>query len=562
MIDELQIRDVGVIGSVHLRLAPGLTVLTGETGAGKTLVVTALQLLLGARADATLIRAGADAAVVEGRIHPVPEALRDELGDEPDLVVSREVIGGADGARSRVRIGDRLATVSALGAALDPLVEVHGQGEHARLTRPDVQRGLLDRYAGPSHAVTLAHYRELHDRWVSVRERLERIRSDARARAREIDRLRHEVAEIGAAELDPETDDELDALIARSEHAEQLIGAAGGAAEALDEGGAGAPLGVAVAGLRRASGHDPALDALLERAEGLAVEAADLRRELRDYADSVELDPGRLERLRERRRLLADLTRRYGADVDAVIVYGREAAARLAELEAEESDVDALAAEVGDLAAQLTGRAEEVSAGRRSAAARLSTAVVEQLAELAMPHARFAVTLDDLDVPGPHGADHVRFLFSANPGEPLRPLGDVASGGERSRLSLAVEVALADVEDAQVLVFDEVDAGIGGATAMAVGRKLAGLARGGRQVLCVTHLPQLAAFADTHFVVDKRVRDGRTVTDVAEVSEDGRASELARMLSGSPGGEEALRHADRILVEARGQVRGTPDGGD
>lgn len=552
MLDELHIRGLGVIEDVTLRPADGLTVVTGETGAGKTMLVTALQLLLGERADASLVRAGQASAIVEARLAPPPpEAV--ELGwcepGDGELIVSREVTAGGSGDRSRARIAGRLAPISALDETLGSRVDVHAQGEHARLSRPDVQRDLLDRFAGEPHARTLDTYRRTFRELQEARERLETLRSESRERAREHERLEHEVAEIDAAGLDPDEDGELPAQLGRLEHAEDLTLAAAEASQALDEDGAGMPLGLAVAALRRAAGHDPRLDDLLQRVEGLAVEARDVRGALRDYAEEVSVDPQRLEELRRRQRLVVDLQRKYGDDIEAVLAYAEEARARLEVLGAAAEDAAGLQQRASELEAQLDGLAVSVHSGRTVAAGRLADAVNAHLSDLAMPHATFGVTVEATE-PRIHGADRVVFVLAANPGEPTLPLAQGASGGERSRVALAVEVALADVDEAEVLVFDEVDAGIGGGTAMAVGEKLARLARDGRQVLCVTHLPQLAAFADVHHVVEKGIREGRTVTTVREVTAAERAAELARMLSGRSDRETGLAHARELLEDA------------
>ncbi len=553
MLDELHIRGLGVIEEVTLRPAVGLTVVTGETGAGKTMLVTALQLLLGERADASLVRSGAAEATVDARLMPPPpEAVAEGWcdADADELVVSREVTAGDAGDRSRARIGGRLAPASALEATLGARVEVHAQGEHVRLSRSDVQRALLDRYAGDPHARTLASYRETYEQLATATARLETLTSEARERAREQERLGHEIGEIEAAGLDPERDGDIDAELERLEHAEELALAAAEARQALGEEGAGAPLGLAVAALRRAGGHDAELDDLRDRAETLAVEARDLRTVLRDYAEDVAADPAQLEELRHRRRLIVDLQRKYGDDIEAVLAYARDGRERLAELEQAEEGAAELENRVEELTERLGELATDVRAGRTVAAERLADAVNGHLRDLAMPHATFAVSVAALERPRAHGADQVVFELAANPGEPSRPLAQAASGGERSRVALSVEVALADVDEAEVLVFDEVDAGIGGGTAMIVGEKLARLARDGRQVLCVTHLPQLAAFADVHHVVEKGIRGGRTVTTVREVVDADRAAELARMLSGRPEREVGLAHARELLEDA------------
>lgn len=554
MIDELHIRGLGVIEDADLRLAPGLTVITGETGAGKTMVVTALGLLLGDRADSSLVRAGSERAIAEARFSPAPATAADWIDGDDDLVVSREI--PADG-RSRARINGRLAPVSALSEVLGGVVEVHAQHEHVRLARADVQRQLLDRFAGDPHARTLGEYREIHTRWREAVSALESLEADARERARTMDRLTYELEELERAGLDVDRDAGIDDELEVLEHAEEVQLGIAHASAALGEDGASEPLGVAVEALRRLPHDDGELDALRSRVVGLAAEASELVADLRAYGERVDASPETLEELRSRQQLIRQLARKYGDDVEAIVEYGRRAAEELMALQDAEADAGETEERAAELESELRRLSEDIRRGRRTAAERLVEVVDGHLADLAMPHARFGVEVEPLDdgTLGPDGADRVIFTLAANPGEPARPLATAASGGERSRVSLAVEVALADVDQASVLVFDEVDAGIGGATAMAVGEKLARLARGGpdgtgRQVICVTHLAQLAAFADVHHIVEKGVSSGRTVTTTRHVGEDERVGELSRMLGGDATREAGLEHARELLHEA------------
>ncbi|HSK24936.1 MAG TPA: DNA repair protein RecN [Egicoccus sp.] len=560
MLDELHIRGLGVIEDAELHLAPGLTVVTGETGAGKTMLVTALQLLLGARADTTLVRSGAAAALIEAVVSDPPTEAGEWLdADDTVLLVSREL--PADG-RSRARIGGRLAPVSVLGEVLGQHVEVHAQHEHVRLSRPEVQRGLLDRFAGDAHARSLRAYQAAHDSWRELVGRQQRLERDARERARDLDRLRFEVAEIDGAAIDPQVDPTIDRDLDLLANAEQVQVAAATAAQALGSEGAGEPVGVALDVLRKLGVDDPALTDLRERATAVAAELTDLASDLRAYGEAAEADPHRLAALQDRRQLLNQLLRKYGADLDAVSGYADEARSRLAILEAEEAETGDLDQRVTAARHALEEAAADVHRGRALAAERLAAIVNGHLADLAMPHAAFEVGVehDTAGNPGADGMDRVTFLLTANPGEPARPVATAASGGERSRVSLAIEVALADVDDARVLVFDEVDAGIGGATALAVGQKLARLAQGQqgrrRQVLCVTHLAQLAAFADVHYVVEKGVAGGRTVTSARRVADDDRPAELARMLGGDATAAAGLEHARELLAQARRRQAG------
>jgi DNA repair protein RecN (Recombination protein N) len=555
VIEELHIRGLGVIEDASLRLAPGLTVVTGETGAGKTMLVTALELLLGARADTSLVRAGADAALAEALVVPPAGTADDWLGPDDDvLIVTREI--PADG-RSRARLAGRLAPVSALAEVLGRFVEVHAQHTHVRLGRPEVQRALLDRYAGEPHARVLRAYREAHTTWRELADRRDRLAADARERARVLDRLRYEVSEIDRASLDPDADAGLDRELDLLAHAEELRAAAATAAAALGSEGAQDPVGVAVDALRRPQVDDPEFEALRSRLTAVAAELAELALDVRAYGEAVQADPARLADLQERRQLIAGLCRKYGADLAAVLQYADEARDRLAGLEAEEADAGDLGQRTVAARERAAALAEDVRRGRRAAAAALGAAVDGHLADLGMPHARTTIAVEPLPDGEltAEGGDQVTFLLAPNPGEPPRPVAQAASGGERSRMSLAIEVALADVDDARVLVFDEVDAGIGGATALAVGEKLARLAAGGgadgRQVLCVTHLAQLAAFADVHHVVEKGVAAGRTVTTARQVAEEDRVAELARMLGGDPKAAAGTEHARELLDVAR-----------
>jgi len=555
VIEELHIRGLGVIEDASLTLSPGLTVVTGETGAGKTMLVTALQLLLGARADVGLVRSGATAASVDAVINPrPPEAAAHVAGSDDPLIVAREI--PADG-RSRARLDGRPVPVSTLAEVLGAHVEVHAQHEHVRLSRAEVQRALLDRYAGDPHARSLAIYRDAHRHWRELADRAEHLRSDARERARELDRLRFEVSEIEAAELDPTADTQLDRAIERLAHAEELQRAAAEAAAALGSEGAGEPVGIAVAALRRLAVDDDELSGLTDRVVAFAEELSELSRDVRDYGESIDADPEDLAELQERQHLIAALLRKYGHDLEAVLAFAEDARERLARLEADEQDAGQLDGQLAEVRAAVAAAAEDVHRGRAAAAERLAEVVDGHLADLGMPHSRFSVEVERLPEDfGAEGADRITFVLAPNPGEPARPLAQAASGGERSRVSLAIEVALSDVDDASVLVFDEVDAGIGGATALAVGEKLARLAAGerGRQVLCVTHLAQLAAFADVHHVVEKGLSGGRTVTTTRRVADSDRVGELSRMLGGDVAADAGRDHA-RELLEAAQQRR-------
>ena len=535
MLVELHVVDLGIVADLDLVLGPGLTAITGETGAGKTLIVEAVELLVGGRADAALVRDGATEARVEGRfVHP-------DTGDETVLarVIPRD-------GRSRAYVDGRLATATELAEIGAALVDLHGQHAHQSLLDPAVQRAALDRYAGAPASDALAQYRDARAAVRAVEADLDALGGDARARAREIDLLRFQVDEISAAGLDDPAEDvalEAEELLLADTvaHREALTEAY----EVL-EGAALDALGTAVAAL---DGRAP-FAALAARLRGAQGEIADIEQELRHEVERVDEDPARVEAVRRRRHQLHELGRKYGSTLREVIAYGTEAAERLAELEGYEERAAALEAERAKHAARADHAARTLSGVRADAAGPLGRAVEEHLRELAMPHATLEVQVE----PGERtddGADRVIYLLAANPGETARPLARAASGGELSRAMLAARVVLTMAPP--TLVFDEVDAGIGGEAGVAVGRLLATL--GARhQVLCVTHLAQVAAFAGTQVVVEKEVgqvgRVERTVATAAIVEGDARVSELSRMLAGVGDSDHARRHAAELLDTA------------
>jgi DNA repair protein RecN (Recombination protein N) len=581
VIEELHIRGLGVIEDVSLRLAPGLTVVTGETGAGKTMIVTALELLLGSRASSDLVRQGATAAVVEALVSVPDRPVRDgggsvdarvdeatdgptgvlpersddlwELAEDGALIVSREI--PADG-RSRARVGGRMVPVSQLTDLLGGHVEIHGQHEHVRLARADVQRRLLDRSAGEEHALRLERYAAAYAAWRDAERRRALLAQDAQARADRMDRLAREVAEIDQLALDAERDGRIETDLERLEHAEALREVLDAAVTALGGDGAGERIAIALHALRRAPTSDPELSGLVERIGALSRDLSEVTADLATYALDVEADDARLEALQLRKRDLTVLMRRYGASVDDVLAHRAAAARQLAELEALVEGAATIDDEVHRCLEVVRRLGTEVSDGRRAAATALEHVVATHLAGLALAHARVEVRVTSPSdrTPTADGLDDVDVLLTANPGERATRLSEGASGGERSRVALAIEVALADGDDTGVLVFDEVDAGVGGSTALAVGEQLARLAHAGsrrRQVLCVTHLAQVAAFADVHHVVEKRVIGGRTITGVRQVAEEERVAELSRMLGGEATAEAGLDHARSLLEAAR-----------
>lgn len=570
----MRIRSLGVIDDAVVELSPGFTAVTGETGAGKTMVVTSLGLLLGGRADAALVRIGAKAAVVEGRLTmaaDAPAARRaEEAGAELDdgaLLISRTV--SAEG-RSRAHIGGRSVPVGVLAELADDLVAVHGQTDQQGLLRPARQRQALDRYAGDAVAAPLATYTDAYRRLRAVATELAELTTRARERAQEADLLRFGLNEIATVEPRPGEDTELAAEAERLGHAEALASAASLAHAALAgnpedpaEGGDATTLvGGAGRALEAVRSHDPALAALADRMGEIAILLADVAGELAGYADNLDSDPLRLAAVEERRASLTGLTRKYGQDIDGVLAWAEENAARLTELEGDDDRIGELTAEHTTLLGELSSLAQALTDARTEAAARFAEAVTAELASLAMPHARVSFDVTQSEDPdgvevdgravayGPSGADEVELLLAPHPGAQPRPIAKGASGGELSRVMLAVEVVFAGSDPVPTYLFDEVDAGVGGKAAVEVGRRLAKLAKSA-QVVVVTHLPQVAAFADRQLLVEKRHDGSVTRSGVTVLEGEERVRELSRMLAGQENSETARAHAEELLATAR-----------
>ncbi len=531
---ELRVRDLGVIEEVTVVFGPGMTALTGETGAGKTLLVGALSLLLGGRGDPALVRSGADEAMVEARFGGE--------GDGDDLVLARAV---SSTGRSRAWIDGRMASIGALGETARTLVELHGQHQHRSLVRADAQREALDRFAGIDHGpLRLARARLL-----ALRAESADLGGDAHQRAREVDMLRFQIEEIeGVAIEDAGEDGRLEEEEARLADADAHRRAASDALEALTGSGASA-----IDRLATASGAlsgRPALGELDRRIRASMGELADLADELRSVVETWEDDPARLEAVRSRRQVFFQLERKYGAGLAAVLAFAGDARSKLETIVADEARADRLDGELAVAAAELAAAEAAVAAARRDAAPRLAAEVESTLRSLAMPAARITVTVD-----GAGAADDVTFGLAANRGESVLPLAKAASGGELARTMLALRLVL--TEGPAVMVFDEVDAGVGGAAAVTVGRSLADVAERA-QVLVVTHLAQVAAQAGAQLAIRKVERDDRTVSEVVPLDTEGRVVELARMLSGRPESASARRHARELLAGLA--VVSTPEG--
>ena len=537
MLAELHVRDLGVIADLQLLLKEGMTALTGETGAGKTLLVEAIELLMGGRADSVLVRPGAEEARVEGRF----------VAGESEMVLARAV---PRTGRSRAYIDGRLATAAELTEVGRALVDLHGQHAHQSLLSPRTQRAALDRFAG----VDLAPLQAARDRVRAIDGALMALGGDARARARELDLLRFQLGELDAARLeDPHEDQALEAAEDILADAAAHRDAAATAYEALaGEGGAVDAVGQAMEAI---AGRRPFAD-VDARLRSLQAELADGASDLRQAGDAILEEPERLEEIRARRRLLRDLCRKYGEQLSDVMAFESEARTRLAELESHGARVEALEGERQVAIEAVDKAAARAARARREAAPELAARVQEHLRTLAMAGARLEVTVE-----GPGPADDVEFLLAANRGAPLLPLAKVASGGELARAMLAARLVLTGAGGAGMnddapptLVFDEVDAGVGGEAALAVGRALAGLV-GDHQVLVVTHLPQVAAFADHQVVVAKDDRNGATVASARIVAGTDRIVELSRMLSGQPSSDTARDHAEELLSTAAAQRR-------
>ena len=564
MLTELHIAGLGVISEALLDLHPGLTVVSGETGAGKTMVVTGLGLVAGAKADARVVRSGVTRALVEARftgltaevLHAV-DAVGGDLDDE-ELIVVRQV-----GQRGRTLVGGvqvPAGIAAEIGAAL---VSIHGQSEQVRLGTTERQREVLDLAAGAELATVLARYRTAYASRRAAQQELSGLIAESQARAREVDLLTHGLDEIASVDPRPGEDGDLAAEAHRLQSVDDLRLAAGRASVALwgdDDATGDTPSAVGLVAtarkaLEQAADGDSLAVPLAERARDLAALTADLAAEVASYLADLDADPVRLEWIAGRRAQLQGLTRKYGTTVDEVLDWAGSAVGRLPELQGSDDRIGELRAEVARLTEAVDADAAVMTRLRTTAATTFARQVQQELAALAMPHARLRFVLTPLAEPGPHGGDAVSLLFAANPGAEPGTLGRIASGGELSRIRLALEVVLAsDAESgpaagSPTVVFDEVDAGIGGSVALEVGRRLARLARTA-QVVVVTHLAQVAAYADRHVVVAKTDDGTVTTSGLVEVAGARRLAELARMMGGLGGTDSSLAHADELVAQA------------
>ncbi len=605
MLTELHIRDFAIIDELELLLAPGLTVLTGETGAGKSIIIDAVDLVLGGRADTTVVRAGAERALVEatfsldaGREAWTRSLLERERleGDDPGLLLlSREL--RAEG-RSVCRINGRAVTLALLREAAEGLVDIHGQSEHLSLLRVQRHVDLLDHYAnlGELRAAVAAQVGQVR----TVRQERTALERSEREMAQRMDLLQYQIDEVHAAALAAGEEEELAEERIRLANAEQLAELLGESLQALDEGSEVSPaavdlLGTAIRSAQALARIDPALESCRQEAEELSYRLQDLAETLRDYRERVEYNPHRLAEVEERLEMIHRLERKYGPTIADVLAYAGKAIQELDALTHSEERIAELHVEEERLLGELAIMAVELSQRRRAAAARLSQAVEGELQELRMEGARFGVEFQwqeeeggvavpgiagyTFQIPGSEtapaannqppstahlafdstGIDRVEFLISPNPGEPLKPLAKIASGGETSRLMLALKAVLSRADETPTLIFDEIDQGIGGRVGTTVGEKLWRLTVDGadgvpaHQVLCVTHLPQLASFGDVHLKVEKSVVDRRTVTHITALEGAARVDELAQMLGGS--GESTRRSAAEMLEQTEKRKR-------
>ena len=577
MLEEIRIGSLGVIDSSTLELGPGLTVITGETGAGKTMIVTALGLLLGGRADSGAVRSGARAARIEGvvRVGDLTDFARavEEAGGEIEddrVVLARNL--SAEG-RSRAFVGGASVPVSALSAIAEPLVAVHGQSDQHRLLQAKAQREALDRFGGEATAALVASYVALFRRLEDVERELDDVVATARDRAREADLLRFGLAEIEAVTPEPGEDLTLASEESRLGFADTLRTAAEQAREALSS-EQGEPDALAATSTARTlldgvRSHDAAAGELADRLAELTYLLSDLAADVASYAARLETDPARLANVSERRAALTALTRKYGDTIDEVLAWAEQSSTRLLDLDHTDEKILELRAEQEQVRLALAEAATSLSAARTASAASLGAEVTAELTLLAMPHARLDIVVTQRAAaapePGTHGPlrigerwvrhtasgiDDVEFLLGANTGSEPRPLNKGASGGELSRVMLALEVALAGTSPVPTFVFDEVDAGVGGAAAVEVGRRLAQLARTA-QVLVVTHLPQVAAYADRHVVVEKSHDGTVTSSGLTVLDTEQRERELSRMLAGLSDSDTALAHARELLDVAQ-----------
>lgn len=550
MLVELHIRDFALIDELRLEVGTGFSVLTGETGAGKSIIVDALGMALGERTGPEVVRTGAEKSLVEAvfDITDCPGALKAaaEYGFEVEdnaLILSREV---ARNGRSQARVNGRAATASVLREITSLLIDVHGQHEHQSLLTVPLHVEILDAWIGDKAAALRERAECAHRQLQDVRRERDRLQTDERERARLVDLYKFQLEEIEAARLEEGEEESLAAERNRLANAEKLYASASEVHDALSgaEGCATDRLSEATRIADRIEALDPSMSTLTESLNTALIAAQEAASSIRDYIEQVEANPARLEHVDERLELFRLLKRKYGDSVDEILRYAAELTTKLGDLTNAEERSSEVAGAIGDLERQLGEVCSELTALRKKASGEFAKRVEKELADLAMEKTRFQVAIEAAE-PGPTGADTVEFMISPNPGEPLKPLARIASGGEMSRLMLALKTVMARSE-VPTLVFDEIDTGIGGRTAQVLGDKLASLA-GKCQVMCVTHLPQIASKAGSHYSVSKVVEDGRTRVRLTVLEGENRVAELARMLGADETSDTAAQHAREML---------------
>jgi DNA repair protein RecN (Recombination protein N) len=570
MLHELNIENYAVVETLRVRFHGGLNLLTGETGSGKSILVDAVSLLLGARAPGDVIRANSGRARVSGVFEveetPALRSLLEASGlelEQHELIIERELL---ENGKSRAYVNGRVVTLSLLRDLAPELADIHGQHEQQSLFSVRTQLEMLDAFAGTTEQA--AQVETLYRQWRECERRISELRGDEQERQRLLDLYRFQYQEVDQAQLEPGEVERLEQDRRALGNLERVQQTGTQAYDQLydDSSSVSAQLTSARRALEDLAQYDAKFAPLAEALESARASVEDAAFEIRSYLDRLEADPERLNEIESRLALIEKLQRKYGRTVEEVISYGRQAAERLEELESSDATLVKVEREQQQLAGQFLEAAQELSDKRRQAAAALETQVEKELGSLAMERARFRVAFEPVD-PGPagwsaHGIDRVVFMVSANPGQPPRPLAQVASGGELSRITLALKASLVPGEpkggakrskspkSPRTLVFDEIDTGVGGRVAEAIGRRLKKLSAG-HQVLCVTHLSQIAGFADAHYFVDKTERNGLTFASIAELSDDERVQELARMLSGEHITGAALEHARQLLQSTR-----------
>ena len=558
MLVELHVTNFALIDHLDLTFGAGLNILTGETGAGKSIIIDALGLALGERAGVDLVRTGANKAAVEAvfDLRNAPAEVRQKLADagldgeddEDTLLVTREL--ARTGGKSQCRINGRLMPVAVLKEIAEGLVDVHGQHEHQSLLSADRHVDILDDWCGKDALALRGEVAALYSQANALKRERERLQTDARERARMLDLYRFQQEEVAGANLRPGEEEELVADRSRLANSEKLSAAAAEAYALLhggERGGGSAldGLNAALASVQHAAILDESLSPLAESLGSAVAYAEDAGRELRSYQETVEFNPERLEEIEARLDLLRTLKRKYGETIEEIIAYGEELSGKLDALENSEAREEELTVAIAKTEAALTETAARLTTARRKASRDFSGGIARELADLGMTATQFEVSIEPQPVAG-KGADRVEFLLSPNPGEPLRPLAKIASGGEMSRIMLALKSVLARTGAIPTMIFDEIDVGVGGRTAQTIGDKLDALAKGA-QVLCITHLPQIASRAGTHFFIEKQVHDGRTTVSVAPLDPEGRIEEIARMLGGSRRSDAVVQHAREML---------------